>query len=170
MELHTIGIDLGKTVFHLLGVNLGGEVVVRKQFRANNYYTSWPIARFIWLVWRLVEARISWVGRCRSKGRDSLLVFYPSLPPRKSAFNVSMRATLHTFHPTAGAALALTSPRPVPGHCPDCRHNRSISAHSQGSRSLRASLRILVRRFESRSRQEREKPSGRERRNISSTC
>src|SRR5437899_11788303 len=32
MELHTIGIDLGKTVFHLVGLNLRGEVVVRKKF------------------------------------------------------------------------------------------------------------------------------------------
>jgi hypothetical protein len=32
MELHTIGIDLGKTVFHLVGLNLRGEVEVRKKF------------------------------------------------------------------------------------------------------------------------------------------
>lgn len=32
MELHTIGIDLGKTVFHLVGLSLQGEVVVRRQF------------------------------------------------------------------------------------------------------------------------------------------
>src|SRR5258708_9007794 len=32
MELHTIGIDLGKTVFHPVGLNLHGEVVVRKKF------------------------------------------------------------------------------------------------------------------------------------------
>lgn len=32
MELHTIGIDLGKTVFHLVGHNRRGEVVVRKKF------------------------------------------------------------------------------------------------------------------------------------------
>jgi transposase len=31
MELHMIGIDLGKTVFHLVGLNPGGEVVVRKK-------------------------------------------------------------------------------------------------------------------------------------------
>jgi transposase len=31
MEIHTIGIDLGKTVFHLVGLNLRGEVVVRKK-------------------------------------------------------------------------------------------------------------------------------------------
>ena len=31
MQMHTIGIDLGKTVFHLVGLNLLGEVVVRKK-------------------------------------------------------------------------------------------------------------------------------------------
>jgi transposase len=32
MELQAIGIDLGKTVFHLVGLNPRGEVVVRKKF------------------------------------------------------------------------------------------------------------------------------------------
>jgi len=32
VEIHTIGIDLGKTVFHLVGVDARGEVVVRKKF------------------------------------------------------------------------------------------------------------------------------------------
>jgi len=32
MDLHTIGIDLGKRVFHLVGLNQRGEVVVRKKF------------------------------------------------------------------------------------------------------------------------------------------
>src|SRR5438094_2396680 len=32
MELHTIGIDLGKTVFHLVGLNQRGEVVLCKKF------------------------------------------------------------------------------------------------------------------------------------------
>src|ERR1700680_738112 len=32
MELYTIGIDLGKRVFHLVGLNQRGEVVVRKKF------------------------------------------------------------------------------------------------------------------------------------------
>src|SRR6266446_1984412 len=46
----------------------------------------------------------------------------------------------------------------------------SISAHFQGVASLRASLRILVRRLESRSKRRREVPFGNARRNISSTC
>jgi len=32
MKTHTIGIDLGKTKFHVVGLNERGEVVVRKQF------------------------------------------------------------------------------------------------------------------------------------------
>jgi transposase len=32
MELDTIGIDLGKTVFHLVGLSRAGEVVVRRRF------------------------------------------------------------------------------------------------------------------------------------------
>src|SRR5258708_8367635 len=32
MELHTIGIDIGKTVFNLVGLSMQGEVVVRKKF------------------------------------------------------------------------------------------------------------------------------------------
>lgn len=32
MKIHTIGIDLGKTIFHLVGLNSRGEVVVRKKF------------------------------------------------------------------------------------------------------------------------------------------
>lgn len=32
MNLHVIGIDLGKTVFHLVGLSQAGEVVVRKKF------------------------------------------------------------------------------------------------------------------------------------------
>src|ERR1039458_5582378 len=35
MEIHTIGIDLGKTVFHLVGLNSHGEVVVRKKCSRN---------------------------------------------------------------------------------------------------------------------------------------
>ena len=42
MELHTIGIDLGKRVFHLVGLNLRGEVVVRKKFSRKQllYFTA----------------------------------------------------------------------------------------------------------------------------------
>src|ERR1700758_2139642 len=31
MEIHTLGIDLGKTMFHLVGLNAAGEIVLRKK-------------------------------------------------------------------------------------------------------------------------------------------
>ena len=31
MEIRTLGIDLGKTVFHVVGLNAAGEIVVRKK-------------------------------------------------------------------------------------------------------------------------------------------
>jgi transposase len=42
MKLHTIGIDLGKTVFHLVGLDLRGEVVVRKKLSRKQllHYTA----------------------------------------------------------------------------------------------------------------------------------
>jgi transposase len=40
MELHTIGIGPGKTAFHLVGLNVRGEVVVRKKFSRT------PLLRF----------------------------------------------------------------------------------------------------------------------------
>ena len=36
MEIHTIGIDLAKTVFHLVGLNARGEVVVQRKCLAQS--------------------------------------------------------------------------------------------------------------------------------------
>ena len=38
MNLHSIGIDLGKTVFHLVGLDKSGEVLVRKS--APSFFAS----------------------------------------------------------------------------------------------------------------------------------
>ena len=35
MELHAIGIDLGKTVFHLVGLDSSGNIMVRKRCSRN---------------------------------------------------------------------------------------------------------------------------------------
>jgi transposase len=35
MQIHTIGVDLAKTIFHLVGVNARGEVVMRKKCSRN---------------------------------------------------------------------------------------------------------------------------------------
>jgi hypothetical protein len=50
MQLHTIGIDLGKTVFHLVGLDLHGGVVVRKKFSRKQllHFHSEPQGRVNW--------------------------------------------------------------------------------------------------------------------------
>jgi hypothetical protein len=40
MEIYTIGIDIGKTVFNLVGLSVQGEVVVRKKFSRNSFCIS----------------------------------------------------------------------------------------------------------------------------------
>ena len=37
MEIYTVGIDLGKTVFNLVGLNRHGEVVERMEFSRNSF-------------------------------------------------------------------------------------------------------------------------------------
>ena len=47
MELHTIGIDLGKAVFHLVGFDLRGEVAVHKKFsRTQLCQVCWRMSRW----------------------------------------------------------------------------------------------------------------------------
>ena len=45
MEIHTIGIDLGKTVFHLVGVNLRAKSWCVRSSRAGNCFGSPPTFR-----------------------------------------------------------------------------------------------------------------------------
>src|SRR5437667_9879748 len=67
MELHTIGIDLGKTVFHLVGVNLRGEVVVRKKFSRKQLLHFTANLRVKLIGMEACGGPIFLAGRCKSK-------------------------------------------------------------------------------------------------------
>ena len=48
MEIRTIGIDLGKTVFHFVGADARGEVVVRKKcsrIQLLRFTSNLPVSR-----------------------------------------------------------------------------------------------------------------------------
>ena len=68
MELHTIGIDLGKTVFHLVGLNQRGEVVVRKKFSRKQLlqFHGEPAGRIDWHG-SLRRSTFSWPGAARAR-------------------------------------------------------------------------------------------------------
>jgi len=56
--IHTVGIDLGKTVLHLVGLNLRGEVTVRKKFTRKHRCISPRTYRSNRLAWKLAADRI----------------------------------------------------------------------------------------------------------------
>ncbi len=68
MDLHTIGIDLGKTVFHLVGLNRRGEVVVRKKFSRKQLLHSTANLQVELIGMEACGGPIFLAGRYKSKG------------------------------------------------------------------------------------------------------
>ena len=68
MEIHTIGIDLAKTIFHLVGVNARGEVVVRKKCSRNQLLRFTSNLRVSLIAWRPAEGPTSWAGLYENRG------------------------------------------------------------------------------------------------------
>ena len=67
MEIHAIGIHLGKTLFHLVGVDSSGTVVVRKRCLEPSCWRLQSTCASIGSGWRRAVDRIFWAGPCASK-------------------------------------------------------------------------------------------------------
>jgi transposase len=72
MKIHTIGIDLGKTNFHLVGLNERGEVVVRKRFSRAQLLRFTANRKVHVIGMEACEVPIFWAGH--SKSRDTRCV------------------------------------------------------------------------------------------------
>ena len=60
-DIHVIGLDIAKQVFHVVGLDKNGKQVMRKTLRRAQiavYFTIYPVAS---LVWKAVQAPI--IGR-----------------------------------------------------------------------------------------------------------
>jgi transposase len=68
MEIRTIGIDLGKTVFHLVGVDARGEVVVRKKCSRLQLLRFISNLRECLIGMEACGGHTSWVELCANKG------------------------------------------------------------------------------------------------------
>ncbi len=68
MEIHTIGIDLGKTVFHLVALNRSGEVVVRKKCSRTQILRFTSNLQVSLIGMEACEAPIFWVVPCANRG------------------------------------------------------------------------------------------------------
>ncbi len=83
MEIHTIGIDLAKTVFHLVELNLRGEIVVRKKF-SRIQLLRFTAKRRVELIGMEACGRAHFLGRAlREQGHD--------VPPNTGAICEALR-------------------------------------------------------------------------------
>lgn len=67
MELDTIGIDLGKTTFHLVGLSAAGEVVVRRKFSRTQLLRFTANLRVRLIGMEACGAHILWAAACASR-------------------------------------------------------------------------------------------------------
>ena len=68
MELFTLGIDLGKTTFHLVGMSQRGEVVLRKRFSRVQLLHFTANLKVELIGMEACGGHIFWGERCGSKG------------------------------------------------------------------------------------------------------
>ena len=73
MKLHAVGIDLGKTIFHLVGLDSTGKVVIRKKCSRRQLlaFTAEPGSKFDWhgVVQRIA---FSGAGAARARARSAI--------------------------------------------------------------------------------------------------
>jgi transposase len=81
MELHTIGIDLGKTVFHLVGLDSRGPVLVGQKF-SRTQWLRFMATRPVCLIGREACSGSPFLGRAlREQGHEVRLMPAPYLKP-----------------------------------------------------------------------------------------
>jgi transposase len=95
MPIHSVGIDLGKTTFHLLALGAAGKVLVRKKFTRNQLlaYTANMPTSFVGLE---ACAGAHFLGRAlRKQGHDVRLIagqfVKPFVKSNKNDFTMQRR-------------------------------------------------------------------------------
>ena len=68
MKIYALGIDLGKTVFHLVGLDASGQVVVRKRCSRTQLLAFTANLQVQLMARRRAVVHIFWGGRCERKG------------------------------------------------------------------------------------------------------
>jgi len=86
MQIHSVGIDLGKTTFHLVALGAAGKVLVRKKFTRNQllaYTANMPAS----LVGLEACAGAHFLGRAlRKQGHDVRLIARQFVKSNKNDF------------------------------------------------------------------------------------
>jgi hypothetical protein len=67
MQIHSVGIDLGKTTFHLVALGAAGKVLVKKKFTQRQLLTYTANIQTSLIAWKPVQERTFWDGHCGSR-------------------------------------------------------------------------------------------------------
>ena len=67
MKLHVVGIDLGKTVFHLVGLDSTGKAVIRKKCSRTQLLAFTANLQVQLIGMEAVVELTFWGGRCANK-------------------------------------------------------------------------------------------------------
>ena len=68
MRISSIGIDLGKTTFHLIALDDHSKIVIKKKFSHKQLWPTRPNCNRRWWGLKLARERISLVHACAIKG------------------------------------------------------------------------------------------------------
>jgi hypothetical protein len=65
-RIATVGIDLGKRSFHLIGMDVDGKIVMRQNCRVGDWSGAWPISNRVSSASKPVLSHTTLGGDCRS--------------------------------------------------------------------------------------------------------
>ncbi len=74
MQIHSVGIDLGKTTFHLVALGAAGKVLVRKKFTQKQLLVFTANMQNSLIGLRRARERTSLAARCAEQGHDVRLI------------------------------------------------------------------------------------------------
>jgi transposase len=81
VEIHVIGIDLGKTIFHMVGLNSRGEIGVRKKF-SRLQLLRFTATRQVYLIGMEICGGSHFLGRAlREQGHEVRLILAQYVKP-----------------------------------------------------------------------------------------
>ncbi|MCU1313640.1 MAG: transposase family protein [Acidobacteriaceae bacterium] len=124
MELQTIGIDLGKTVFHLVGLNRRGEIVVRKRFSRKQLLHFTANLR-VELIGMEACGGSHFLGRAlREQGHEVLLIpaqyVKPYVKTNKSDTSTPRRLLRQSVDPRCALSRSRAMTNWICSHCIGC--------------------------------------------------
>jgi len=113
MQIHSVGIDLGKTTFHLVALGAAGKVIVRKKFNRKQllaYTANFPVS----LIGLEACSGAHFLGRAlRKQGHDVRLIPAQFVKPFVKSNKNDFIDAEAIAEPSRGRTCVLSQSRPM---------------------------------------------------------